>query len=231
MSSLNRPGILDAQVKRQLLNIVSVLSLVLFLLAAVLWVRGFWTADRFLLFERVDREARTWWYLQLGSDCNAFQLYYSWSRCPAWVEFTAMVRSPPWHSTSRPPGSFDVWSSRRDEAGWQYAGFGYHTLYLDGSSDGRAIGWTAVLEIPSRLDPRGLHMFVHDLTLPFWLILIALGALPAFRALAVWRARRRRREGHCAKCGYDLRASSERCPECGTPIPVPVPEPDPRPSA
>jgi len=38
------------------------------------------------------------------------------------------------------------------------------------------------------------------------------------RCLAARWIRRRRRRGLCPGCGYDLRASSERCPECGRQI-------------
>ena len=58
----------------------------------------------------------------------------------------------------------------------------------------------------------------------FWLsYLLILGAILAFFIVPArrrHRVARRRALGLCLTCGYDLRASSERCPECGTPTPA-----------
>ena len=54
---------------------------------------------------------------------------------------------------------------------------------------------------------------------PYWALALPLAVFPAW---ALWTTGRRERwgkSGRCLQCGYDLRASKDQCPECGTPIP------------
>jgi zinc-ribbon domain len=56
--------------------------------------------------------------------------------------------------------------------------------------------------------------------IPFWFICLVT-AIPPYLWLRSYRRNHLAKlKGFCSKCGYDLRASKERCPECGTPIPV-----------
>jgi hypothetical protein len=66
----------------------------------------------------------------------------------------------------------------------------------------------------SRPNPRPLSEG-YLVILPMWLFVVLFGALPAVRCVRQLRQRRRRLAGRCTRCGYDLRASPERCPECG----------------
>ncbi len=81
----------------------------------------------------------------------------------------------------------------------------------------------------------GSPVTIHLLSVPLLYLLIGFSIWPAWalisrsrQALAAYRIFRRRRirnaMGHCS-CGYDLRQSQARCPECGRAfrrVPVPV---------
>jgi len=46
-------------------------------------------------------------------------------------------------------------------------------------------------------------------------LLTAITATGPLLWLLLYRRRQRLLIGHCTQCGYDLRASGNRCPECG----------------
>lgn len=53
--------------------------------------------------------------------------------------------------------------------------------------------------------------------IPLWPFVLISAIVPSVVALRWWRKHRRQKRGLCRECGYDLRESRDRCPECGTP--------------
>jgi hypothetical protein len=66
----------------------------------------------------------------------------------------------------------------------------------------------------------GVAVLLH-----YWFLCALSAIAPSLWALNYLRRRARRRRGACPQCGYDLRASPDRCPECGaiaTPAAPPI---------
>ena len=94
------------------------------------------------------------------------------------------------------------WRSTEPQYGgakWAEVGYGGFGFYLAALSD--AAGSVRLIGV----------------CVPAPLVLLSSAVLPV---LHVRRCRRRDRAGLCPQCGYDLRATPDRCPECGTAIPV-----------
>ena len=55
----------------------------------------------------------------------------------------------------------------------------------------------------------------RELRVPYWFLLLICAVAPVRRAAKAISGTRLRRLGLCPRCGYDLRATPGRCPECG----------------
>lgn len=106
---------------------------------------------------------------------------------------------------------------------------------LQGQLEDRPAGWSYVSWTNDR--PQyvwGWYEFRTDgqlkIAAPCWLLVLATGVPGATWMLTRWVHRRyeaSRRDGRglvCPKCGYDLRATPERCPECGAVPSVTAPD-------
>ena len=57
------------------------------------------------------------------------------------------------------------------------------------------------------------------LGMPLWSFALLFACSPGLKLWLHIRQRKRERPGFCIHCGYDLRASKDKCPECGAAMP------------
>jgi hypothetical protein len=93
------------------------------------------------------------------------------------------------------------WTDSRDIAPLDECGWGWFVERAHRNGVGSARGSDTTWRIIIRL----------------WLIVLCLSLLPALWLYGTLRYRSRIMQGACPRCGYDLRATPDRCPECGTP--------------
>lgn len=181
--------------RRRLFIALFILSLLMCLAAMVLWVWSYVAADE---WNSSDGRGTL---RALISDRGGVS-YHEW--------FGGGDRAWGWTWHTNPAGGFgDFGPSMRWGFAWKWKAFRYLTH-------------------PSPTHPTSLPITYRAWEVRDWLIAALMAALPASRlaGLSGRRLRARllsesaRRAGLrlCARCGYDLRASTDRCPECGTPI-------------
>jgi hypothetical protein len=182
-------------VRRRLLNLLTLLSLLLCVAVVALWVRGYCRADSMLVWAPV-RPIST----ASGRAPGVSALNYRGSAW-LWSHRSLSIAGERGHFllNSTPPRHFDKLD-----------------MELAPVFDAR---WSAVL-----FDVAGFAAAERDgrwaIRLPDYAGAAITGVLPA---LCAWRhARRRHREsnGLCRSCGYDLRATPDTCPECGAEKPA-----------
>ena len=183
--------------RRRLLNILTIGSSLLGVAVGLLGVRSLWHSDG----------------ICYDSPSNCWSVWSGHGTLGCWGAWGEALRDvPTFEEGGVPPAD--------DRYGWHlYRGKPYWLTYLDDSH------WDPRISLPEffvgwgrsaphvRLDGRWVF------EVPHWFVGILAATLPAVRLGKRCRARlaefRRRRAGLCRGCRYDLRATVDRCPECG----------------
>jgi hypothetical protein len=200
---------------RRLLNLLTALSLLLCVAVCVLWVRSYFWFDtlahvgppsapyarpfpsgpRGMMFTDASR-----WIV--SSHRGGVEFY--WDLLRMWADLgedSPLANRPPGFRFRSPPaGPLDPVATFPPSVVRGVLGFRFVDFRRP----------------PGPAPGRPVDLELRDVFVPYWFPAVLTAALPLARLVRVLRRRSERRAGLCPSCGYDLRATPERCPECGT---------------
>jgi hypothetical protein len=198
------------------LNIAVAMSVVLCVATALLWARSVTRLEQIEYLRENGTE------ISVGTCHHGIQLAWLTNAPQIYIVLPRALRPRRgWSGSSHRLGSaesFDYETERGPDLSSNVASFSYHqiTVFYQWVPPphyflGFGWGWNG-------FETNGVPCKRLGITFPLWLMLAIFAALPLKQLLKVirsWCARRRVAAGLCISCGYDLRASTGRCPECG----------------
>ena len=197
----------DSALRRWFFNFVSIFSLVLCVALAGVWARSYWMTDRLALSAPVSGVHDQARLLLIGSegggiDVRAERIHFL--RSPDAARFVSEHPSYLGFQAGAYP-ILETWVSPEVP---NRAGFAFHREAVTES----ILGVRGPMSIGDKPIDRWTS---SELIAPIWPLELLLALPPTF-ALIRWRRRRNARlSGMCKGCGYDLRGTPQRCPECG----------------
>jgi hypothetical protein len=202
------------RVARRLFMLCSVVSLLLWVASCVLWVRSYSASDHLFRSRRIQipltPEDRDWargegHEAEVTVLCRTVALTSLQGRVILMhrqetegysLQQVKSDRLNPLIGERSHYGWFSQ-SVRDDSAGRGRSRFGFHRQRVDQSQ------WN----------------FIHTWEIPLFVPVVGFAILPLVWLSGRLSSRRAARRGRCPACGYDLRASPDRCPECGVSTP------------
>jgi hypothetical protein len=195
--------------KRRLFNLMALLSLALCFTIALLWVRSYWRWDHFI------------WKWEDGTGAVAIERQRQIYSMHGSVGIQRVSQEMVYASEERAREVRQMLATQR-EFNWKK---GKPAAPITPSNLWERIGfWSGLntVKLPN-VDARSAQRQSRMLTItwfsvPHWFL-----GIPCSVPLLLWvrsyaravASRRRLRQSLCPACGYDLRATPDRCPECG----------------
>jgi hypothetical protein len=173
--------------KRILINLSVALSLLLFIAVCIIWVRSYWRNDYVArVTNAIGSDGRPYYEVRgISSQVGRITLYFSYHGGGSYV-------GPETSFTSRIADSSAI-----NDIGWQVAPerkhFGILRWYRSSHKHSSGVDTNECVQVS------------------YWFLALTTSLV----SVLAWRARSRFPSSCCAKCGYDLRATPDRCPECG----------------